>query len=127
MSDPERNKRIAVEFLELAFNERRPEEASARYQSPGYVQHNPGVDDGPARFVESAKALLAECPNLRLDIKRVIAGGDLVVVHLHATSFPGDPGMAAIDVFRLEDGKVAEHWDVAQPVPETSANENTMF
>jgi predicted SnoaL-like aldol condensation-catalyzing enzyme len=127
VSDLERNKRIAVEFLELAFNERRPEEASARYQSPNYIQHNPNAADGPAAFIAFAKGFLAESPDLRLDIKRVIAEGDLVVLHIHATAAPDDRGVAAIDIFRLEDGKIVEHWDVSQPVPESSANDNTMF
>jgi predicted SnoaL-like aldol condensation-catalyzing enzyme len=127
MSDLEQNKRIAVEFLELAFNERRPEEASERYQSPNYTQHNPNAADGPAAFIEFAKSFLAESPDLRLDIKRVIAEGDLVVLHIHATTAPGDLGVAAIDIFRLDNGKIVEHWDVAQAVPETSANDNTMF
>lgn len=66
-------------------------------------------------------------PGLRADIKRVIAEGDLVVVHVHMKMSDEDRGLAVIDIFRLEDGKIVEHWDAMQPVPEKSANDNTMF
>ncbi len=127
MSDLERNKRIAVEYLELAFNEGRPEEAAERYQGPTYTQHNPMAADGPGPFIAFAKSMKAEFPELRLDIKRVIAEGDLVAVHLHAMNSPDDRGVGVVDILRFENGKIVEHWDVAQPVPETSANDNTMF
>jgi predicted SnoaL-like aldol condensation-catalyzing enzyme len=127
VSDLESNKRTVVEYLELAFNEGRPEEAAQRYQGPVYIQHNPLAADGAAAFIAFAKSFKAEFPELRLDIKRVIAEGDLVVAHVHAKSAPDDRGTAAIDIFRLENGKIVEHWDVSQPVPDTSANDNTMF
>jgi predicted SnoaL-like aldol condensation-catalyzing enzyme len=66
-------------------------------------------------------------PELNLEIKRVIAEGDLVVTHGLIKTSPDDRGLAAADIFRLEDGKIVEHWDVVQPVPETAANDNTMF
>jgi len=66
-------------------------------------------------------------PEVNLEIQRMVAEGDLVVTHSHLTTGPQDRGSAVMDIFRLEQGKIVEHWDVMQPVPETSANDNTMF
>ncbi len=66
-------------------------------------------------------------PNARNEIKRVIAEGDLVVLHVHSVVIPNSPGRMIVDIFRVEDGKVVEHWDVIQPVPEKAANSNGMF
>jgi predicted SnoaL-like aldol condensation-catalyzing enzyme len=64
---------------------------------------------------------------LRFDFKRLVAEGDLVAVHSHLVRKPGDRGMAVMDIFRLENGKIAEHWNVLQEIPESPANNNTMF
>ena len=64
---------------------------------------------------------------MRFDFKRFVAEGDLVVVHSHLVRKPGDRGMAVMDIFRLENGKIVEHWDVLQEAPESPANNNTMF
>lgn len=69
----------------------------------------------------------SEYPQLSVEIKRMIAEGDLVVTHGVIKTSPEDHGTAAADIFRLEDGKIIEHWDVLQPVPEEAANDNTMF
>ena len=66
-------------------------------------------------------------PGLRVEIKRVIAEGDLVAAHNLVTTSPESRGTAGIDIFRLVDGKIVEHWDARQTVPETAANTNTMF
>jgi predicted SnoaL-like aldol condensation-catalyzing enzyme len=92
-----------------------------------YIQHNPGAEDGSVAFTAFVRYLRGEYPDLKLNIKRVIAEGDLVVTHSHLVLEPGLPGRAVADCFRLENGKVVEHWDVVQDVPETSANANSMF
>ncbi len=66
-------------------------------------------------------------PDMVFDVKRVIAEGDLVVLHYHLPMTPDDLGRAVVDIFRVEDGKIVEHWDVLQDVPAQSANNNTMF
>jgi predicted SnoaL-like aldol condensation-catalyzing enzyme len=123
----EENKRIVREYSDLAFNQRKPEEAVAKYLGPHYRQHNPGAGDGPEPFIGFVNWFAQTYPSFRIDFKRIIAEGDLVVTHSHLIREPGDRGMAVIDIFRLENGKVVEHWDVTQEIPETSANNNTMF
>jgi predicted SnoaL-like aldol condensation-catalyzing enzyme len=90
-------------------------------------QHNPNARDGPEAIVEFMTELMASNPEACLDIKRVIVEGDLVVTHSHIRMSPADAGTAVADIYRLEDGKIVEHWDVLQPVPPTAANDNTMF
>jgi predicted SnoaL-like aldol condensation-catalyzing enzyme len=127
MPDLEQNKETVRAFYELAFNDKKPEEAVARYVGSTYTQHNPMAGDGPQPFIEFVNGFVAQFPDLSVDIKRVIAEGDLVVTHSLLKTSPEDRGTAAADIFRLEGGKVVEHWDVLQPVPETAANDNTMF
>ena len=121
------NKRIIREWNELAINQRKPEEAVAKYLGPHYQQHNPGAADGPEPFIGSVKRFAQTYPDFRMESKRIIAEGNYVVLHSHLIRKPGDHGMAVVDIFRLENGKIVEHWDVVQEVPETSANNNTMF
>ena len=124
----ERNKANVVGFYTLAFNEGKPAKAVKRYVGATYIQHNPFAADGPQAFIEFVSAFKAENPGLNVDIKRVVAECDLVVTHSHITVSPEDRGQAAADIFRLDErGKILEHWDVVQPVPETSANDNGMF
>jgi predicted SnoaL-like aldol condensation-catalyzing enzyme len=127
MADAETNKQTVVAYYNLAFNDKQPEEAAAKYIGDRYIQHNPQAADGPEAFIGFVKGLAQQFPEASLEIKRVIAEGDLVVTHSLLRMAPDDRGMAVVDIFRLEDGKVVEHWDVLQPVPETAANDNTMF
>lgn len=92
-----------------------------------YRQHNPTVADGKAGVVAFFAEQFRLYPNSTARVARVAADGDLVWVHAHLTRFPGDPGIALVDIFRVRDGKLVEHWDVMQEVPATSANNNTMF
>lgn len=123
----EANKKIVLEYTDLAFNQRKPEEAVAKYQGPYYRQHNPSARDGAEPFIGFVKWFAQTYPSFRIEFKRIIAEGDLVVTHSHLVREPGERGMAVTDIFRLENGKVVEHWDVVQEIPETSANNNTMF
>jgi predicted SnoaL-like aldol condensation-catalyzing enzyme len=122
----EANKRIAQEFYDAAIN-RKDYEAASRYLGSRYTQHNPTAADGPEGLKGFIDFLKARFPNQRGEIKRVIAEGDLVVLHVHSTRGDGTPGRAIVDIFRIEGGKVVEHWDVIQDIPAQPANSNGMF
>jgi predicted SnoaL-like aldol condensation-catalyzing enzyme len=127
VSDLEQNKQLVLDFFELAFNQKRVDEAVERYIGPTYTQHNPEVADGREGLLAFAKQIAAQFPALELECKRVIAEGDLVAVHVHGRQRPGDRGIVSMDIFRVENGRLAEHWDVSQEIPEKSANDNGMF
>ena len=122
----DRNKEIVVAFYDAAINDKDFEAASA-YLGDVYRQHNPLAADGP----EGLKAFLAfakeNLSTFKVEFKRVLADGDFVIVHAHARANPDDRGSAVMDIFRVENGKVVEHWDVIQPIPEKAMNNNTMF
>ncbi|HXA96665.1 MAG TPA: nuclear transport factor 2 family protein [Candidatus Dormibacteraeota bacterium] len=122
----EANKKAVLEFYEKALNQK-DFEAASPYFGHHYIQHNPNAPDGIEGFKSFLGFLREKFPQSKSEIKRAFANGDYVILHVHAVRTPGERGSAIVDIFRLEDGKIVEHWDVAQPIPEKAANNNGMF
>jgi predicted SnoaL-like aldol condensation-catalyzing enzyme len=122
----EENKKAVVEFYDLAINQKNFD-AAAKFLGPRYTQHNPRAADGPDGLKAFLAFLREKFPDYHSEIKRIFADGDYVIVHVHNVPTPGSHGSAIVDIFKLENGKIVEHWDVRQDIPEQSANSNTMF
>ena len=116
-----RNRAAFLDFVRLYYRERKVREAFDRYVAADYQQHNPHITDGR----EAAVAWLLKMTTgstVRMDIRRITVDGDYAVVHLHASQGPADPGHVIMNLFRLRDGIIQEHWDVTQAVPATTAS-----
>jgi predicted SnoaL-like aldol condensation-catalyzing enzyme len=124
----EKNKANTVAFYKTALFEGDVENAFRSYAGDTYRQHNPLVEDGVEGVRKFVAWIMANHPDARGEIKRVFADGDYVILHSHWHGLSDNPrGEAVVDIFRWEGGKVVEHWDVIQPIPEKAANNNTMF
>jgi predicted SnoaL-like aldol condensation-catalyzing enzyme len=122
----ESNKKTAIAFYDAAINQKNYD-AAIKYLGAHYKQHNPTAADGAEGLKGFIDFLKSKYPNQKGEIKHVVAEGDLVVLHVHSTRGDNTPGRAIVDIFRLENGKVVEHWDVIQDIPEKASNTNGMF
>ena len=123
----ESNLKKAVYCMELLEIKLDVETADRECFAKSYVQHAPHVPDGRDAVVSFFAARVVKYPESSIEIKRAAADGDLVWMHLHSKRTPDALGSAIIHIFRMEDGKFAEHWGLVQPVPEESLHDNTMF
>ncbi|AKP87603.1 MULTISPECIES: nuclear transport factor 2 family protein [Achromobacter] len=124
---PQSNKDIVLAFFRMMFQDREIDEAVRLYVGKNYIQHNPYMRDGVEPMVDFFPHYFEQHPQATVDIKRVIAEGDLVMIHNLWRESPEDRGQAVVDIFRVENGKIVEHWDVSQEIPENPANKNGMF
>jgi predicted SnoaL-like aldol condensation-catalyzing enzyme len=124
--DYETNKKNVQEFYDFLIN-KKDFDAARKYMGNRYKQHNPLVADGPEGLKAFCEFLKANFPEAHSEIKQVFADGDYVILHVHSTRTQGTRGRAIIEIFKLENGKIDEHWDTIQEIPETSANPNGMF
>jgi predicted SnoaL-like aldol condensation-catalyzing enzyme len=122
----ERNRAFVIDFYERVFNNHDLKVAED-IVAENYIQHNPHFPTGRAAFIEILAKRFKQNPEAHARIVRSATHGDLVYLHTHSLSQPGDRGRAIVNIFRVSDGKIVEHWDVVQPVPEKAANDNTMF
>ena len=124
----EANKKTVAAFYDAVLNKKDYDLAVTFIGAAGYKQHNPTAKDGVEGMKGFINFLKDKFPNNKSEIKRIFADGDYVIVHVHAVREPGTRGNAIMDIFRMDDkGKVVEHWDAVQPIPETAQNDNTMF
>jgi predicted SnoaL-like aldol condensation-catalyzing enzyme len=126
MTQTEHNKKMVMDFYEQVVNQRNFEAAS-NYLGPYYIQHNPDAADGVEGLKTFIHTMREKFPNGHCKILRVFADGDYVILHVHVVREPGTLGSVNMDIFRLENGKVVEHWDVNQPIPETTVNPQGML
>ena len=123
---PEQNKELAKKLLELAFT-KKDVNAAAELITDEYIQHNPGVPTGKSGFVNAIPFFYQMFPDLKWDLKHIWADGDYVIVHSHYQFAKEGNGSAVVDIFRIKDSKIDEHWDVLQEIPATMAHNNGMF
>lgn len=126
LATEEANLKLVVNFYEQFFNKHEVARA-AEVVSENYKQHNPEVPDGKRPFVDYFSQFFKKTPQSKARIVRTATSGDLVWLQVHSTNSPSDRGQAVLDIFRVKNGKIVEHWDIIQDVPAQSANGNTMF
>jgi predicted SnoaL-like aldol condensation-catalyzing enzyme len=120
------NKRLVLAFYAQIIG-RKDFEAGRKYMGATYRQHSPYAKDGYEGLAAFVKFFRENFPNHRYEVKKVIAEGDMVVLHLHGMGGMNPSGEQVVDFFRVKDGKVVEHWDVIQAIPEKSDNPNGVF
>lgn len=121
-------RQVVEAFENLAFDQGRPTEAVRKYVSPDVIDHSQRVTGDFASIIELLERLDWSNGNgPKRTIHNMVAEGDLVMVHYHLVREPGTPGYSAVDVFRVADGKIVEHWEAVQPLPETSPNTHGPF
>ncbi|MDQ1082142.1 MULTISPECIES: nuclear transport factor 2 family protein [Microbacterium] len=113
-------------FCDLFYTQKRVAAAFAFLVADDYIQHNPNVPDGPQPAIDMLTPKFDGSPDARFEIQRILVDGDLAMVHVRA-SLPGLPVAAVADIYRFENGRIVEHWDVLQPVPAHAAHDHPMF
>lgn len=121
----EANKKLVLDFYQKMFGDK-DLSAVDQYIAPEYIQHNPMVADGADAFKKAAAVWFKGQPKTKIDVQRVAADGDLVFIHLKNQN-PDGTFVSTIDIFKIANNKIVEHWDVHQEVPKQAANNHPMF
>lgn len=126
MTQLEKNKENAIAFYRTAYAGQ-PAKAVNLYAGDCYIQHNPDVEDGKQGFVDYFNRMATDYPNKEIEFVRAVAEGDLVALHTHQI-WPGNDQYITMDFFRFDaNGKIVEHWDSIQQIPEENKSGNTMY
>jgi predicted SnoaL-like aldol condensation-catalyzing enzyme len=120
-------KQVVADFYHLCFDQKQPRAAFDRFVAATLVQHNPATADGAEPALASLEKRLSENPEMHADIRHIVAEADLVVVHALVKNHRLDRGRAVVDIFRVSEDRIVEHWDVVQPMPEIAVNLHPMF
>jgi predicted SnoaL-like aldol condensation-catalyzing enzyme len=120
-------RQVVTRFMTTLYVDKQVRKAFETWVAPGYIQHNPMAQTGRQAAIDFLEPFFAQHPDISYSIKRIIADGNLVALHSHGVFTAGDPGIAVVDILRVEGCRVAEHWDVIQAVPAKPANTNGMF
>jgi predicted SnoaL-like aldol condensation-catalyzing enzyme len=120
------NRAAFEEFCALFYEHKRVAEAFRLLVADTYRQHNPTIADGPDAAIAALTPKFDGSPDARFVVQRILIDGDLAMVHVRA-SRPGVPDAAVADIYRFENGRIVEHWDVLQPVPAHSVHNHPMF
>ena len=122
----EQNRKIVQAFARVFYEEKDVRRAFETYVEPDYIQHNPGIADGRDAAIAALEPMFSS-PGAKFEIKRILVDGDMAVIHLFGRGETATKGAAVADIYRLKNGKIVEHWDILQPMPDTSANPHPMF
>lgn len=120
-----KNRAAFLQFADLYYGQHKTREAFERFVAKDYIQHNPNAKDGRDAAIAFLATLMAK-PTVSMDVRRILVDGDYAVVHLIGRQGPEDPGHAIMNIFRMHDGMIVEHWDVTQPVPAKTASGRPM-
>ena len=120
------NREAFERFVEIFYTQKRVRDAFEYLVADTYRQHNPTIPDGPAAAIEALTPKFDGSPDARFAVQRILVDGDLAMVHVRASG-PGRPDAAVADIYRFEAGRIVEHWDVLQPVPERPVHDHPMF
>lgn len=118
---------VVAAFMKVAFEERDPKRATLTYFAPDFIDHDPFIKGSRQSAIDRLEGLDWKTQGPRSDVKHILAEGDYVMIHHYLVRKPGDAPIAAIDLFRVKDGYIVEHWDVLQPFPPDSVNPAPMF
>jgi predicted SnoaL-like aldol condensation-catalyzing enzyme len=121
-----RNRAIVTDFAHRFYTLRQVRAAFEAHVAPDYIQHNPGLADGREAAIAALAPMFSD-PGHSFAIRHIVVDGDLAAIHLFVKPDPAARGAAVADFYRLRHGRIVEHWDVIQPIPDKAANDHPMF